>query len=300
MQPQLLGGALTAADRGWRVFPLRPGDKRPAVRDWQARATSDHARIRACWGTVPYNVGIACGSSGLVVLDLDVPKEATAAAGWTGELIRTGTDVLAAVAARAGHPYPCATYSVVTRSGGTHLYFAAPAGEPLRNTASRLGPLVDTRAAGGYVVAAGSVVDGQRYRVRTDWPVADLPGWIATALRPREDYAESAPHGSMHDIRHRSNYATAALRAEVDHVLKAEPGTRNHTLNAAAYSLGQLVGAGMLPGELTAAALTRAARTAGLRDSEIRATVRSGLTAGEQRPAHPARDRAHLTRRRPA
>ena len=284
-EQQLLAAALAAADRGWHVFPLRPDDRRPAVRDWQARATTDHARIRACWATTPYNVGIACGPSGLVVIDLDVPKEGTRRPdGWTGELIRTGTDVLDAVAARAREPFPSATYSVVTRSGGTHLYFAAPAGEPLRNTAGRIGWLVDTRADGGYVVAVGFVVDGQRYRVRSNWPVDDLPAWIATALRPRDAQNPAAGPTTISDIRRHSAYATAALRAEVEHVLTAEPGTRNHTLNAAAYSLGQLVGAGLLPGELTAAALTRAARTAGLREHEVHATVRSGLTAGEKRP----------------
>ena len=285
LQQQLLGAALTAADRGWHVFPLRPGGKRPAVRDWQARATSDQARIRACWASAPYNVGIACGPSRLVVLDLDVPKEGSCPpAGWTGELIRNGQDVLAAVALRMGEKFPSATYSVTTRSGGTHLYFAAPAGEPLRNTAGRIGWLVDTRADGGYVVAAGSIVDDQRYRVRTDWEVADLPDWIAAAARAPEMSSVHAGPTSIADIRHQSNYATAALRAEVEHVLKAEPGSRNHTLNAAAYSLGQLVGAGMLPDEMTAAALARAARAAGLEDREIRATVRSGLTAGARRP----------------
>lgn len=281
----LLGAALSAADRGWRVFPLRPDDKRPAIRDWQPRATCDHARITACWARTPYNVGIACGPSGLVVLDLDVPKEeGRRPAGWTGELTRTGTDTLAAVAEKICEPFPCASYSVVTGSGGTHLYFSAPAGEPLRNTAGRIGWLVDTRADGGYVVAAGSVVDGRSYRVRTNGEVDDLPGWVTTVLRPREELALTTRPVSIADIRHVSNYAAAALRSEVEHVLKAEAGTRNHTLNAASYALGQLVGAGLLPGELTAAALTRAARATGLRDHEIRSTVRSGLTAGEKRP----------------
>ena len=35
--------ALDAASRGWHVFPVIPGDKRPAVRDWEARATTDRA-----------------------------------------------------------------------------------------------------------------------------------------------------------------------------------------------------------------------------------------------------------------
>lgn len=54
--------------------PLIPGDKRPAVTDWETRATTDRERITLCWTHAPYNVGIATGPSRLVVVDLDVPK----------------------------------------------------------------------------------------------------------------------------------------------------------------------------------------------------------------------------------
>lgn len=287
LRRELLDAALSAADRGWQVFPLRPGNKCPAIRDWQERATADQARIRSWWSGGAWNVGIACGQSGLVVVDLDVPKQGgVPRAGGTGELLRNGEDVLGALADRLGESFPTATYSVVTGSGGAHLYFAAPAGERLRNSAGKIGWLIDTRADGGYVVGSGSVVDGQRYRVRTSRAVAELPRWLATAMRPPESSISLPARASLADIRHASAYAAAALRAEVERVTAAEPGTRNDTLNAASYSLGQLVGAGVLPGELTVAALTRAARTSGLNDDEIRATVRSGLTAGVKRPRH--------------
>src|SRR4051794_35306765 len=52
----LLRVALTVADRGWHVFPLRPDDKRPAVHRWEARATTDADRIRRCWASGPYGV----------------------------------------------------------------------------------------------------------------------------------------------------------------------------------------------------------------------------------------------------
>jgi hypothetical protein len=42
---ELLAAALDHAACGWSVFPLRPGDKRPAVRDWETRATTDPDRI---------------------------------------------------------------------------------------------------------------------------------------------------------------------------------------------------------------------------------------------------------------
>ena len=72
----LLSAALDYAARGWHVFPLRPGQKRPALQsDWEGRATTDPDRIRGCWEHDDYNIGIACGPSGLVVVDLDTPKE---------------------------------------------------------------------------------------------------------------------------------------------------------------------------------------------------------------------------------
>ena len=40
-----------------------------------------------------------------------------------------------------------------------HLYFQAPHGAAIRNSAGKLAPGVDVRAAGGYVIAAGSVLE---------------------------------------------------------------------------------------------------------------------------------------------
>jgi hypothetical protein len=87
---RLLTAALAAAAQGFHVFPLRPGTKRPALhgekscprtgpcrdghRGWEQRATTDLGRIRQCWSAAPFNIGIATGPSGLVVVDLDTPK----------------------------------------------------------------------------------------------------------------------------------------------------------------------------------------------------------------------------------
>jgi hypothetical protein len=186
----MIQAALTAAGRGWHVFPLRPNSKRPAFPDhderhcarldprcrightgWEPRATTDRERITRAWAGCPYNVGIACGPSRLVVVDLDTPKPVDAPPReWDRPDIRTGADVLAALCGEAGQPYPAATYTVSTPSGGTHLYFTAPPNAELRNTAGALGWLVDTRAGGGYVVGAASAVDGRAYRVTRDMP----------------------------------------------------------------------------------------------------------------------------------
>jgi hypothetical protein len=270
------------------VFPLRPGDKRPAVRDWEHRATIDAERITRCWLAGPYNVGIACGPSGLVVVDLDAPKpDAVRPRVWDVPGVIDGEDVLAVLAERADQPFPVDTFTVGTVNGGRHLYFAAPAGPALRNTAGRLGWLIDTRAHGGYVVGPGSVVDGRPYAVLLDVPLALLPDWLAEPLDDRADTPPETDHAlrdAVDRVGRRSAYAARALRGEVERVLAAQPGTRNQTLNTAAFALGQLVAAGLLPEDLAAEALMQAGRTVGLSSRECATTVRSGMTSGARTP----------------
>jgi hypothetical protein len=72
---RLLRSALQAAARGWHVFPLAPGAKVPALPgDWRDLATTDPDRIRSWWTNRPYNIGVSCGPSRLVVIDLDLPR----------------------------------------------------------------------------------------------------------------------------------------------------------------------------------------------------------------------------------
>lgn len=82
-------------------------------------------------------------------------------------------------------------------------------------------------------------------------------------------------------------YATAALREETRRVATAEPGTRNDTLNRAAFSLGQLISTDLLPQATVISALADATDRAGLPGGEARRTIRSGMTAGMRRPRQP-------------
>jgi hypothetical protein len=284
----LRDAALGHAGRGWRVFPLRPADKRPAIRNWETRATADPDRIARAWGAGPFGIGIACGPSGLVVIDLDQPKPGDVPPLEYGQPggVRHGGDVLALLCEANDQPPPTDTYTVRTGTGGMHLYFTAPTDLALRNTAGRLGWLIDTRAAGGYVVAASSTVAGHSYQVLLDTDPAPLPGWLAARLAdppPTPDnHVTPAPVGS------RTAYAAAALRGELDRVLNAGEGTRNHTLNAAAFSLGQLVAVGLLSRPLAEAVLTLAGQAIGLGARECAATIRSGLDSGKRSPRRPA------------
>ena len=290
-EPGPLWSALAAADAGWHVFPCAPGSKRPALPDnWQDLATTDSGRIRAWWARRPYNVGIACGRSGLVVIDLDVARDGPDGRdgrdGFRGlDGPASGADALERLCLAHGQRYPAGTYTVDTPSGGSHLYFTAPQ-TPVRNSAGRLGPLIDVRADGGYVVGDGSVIDGRRYAARGDFlPLAlPLPAWLARLLREEPALPDFTRPLPALDREQGRAYALAAFREETRRVAEAPVGTRNHTLNRAAFSLGQLVAAGLIPPLPVMTGLAGAAARAGLPADEARRTIRSGMAAGARKP----------------
>jgi Bifunctional DNA primase/polymerase, N-terminal len=258
-----LDAAVSAARRGWSVFPCRPGDKRPAVPSWEQRACSDPERVAQHWPDGA-NVGIACGPSRLVVLDLDTHGELPDE--WQAEPgINDGRDVLAALTEWAGQPWP-ATYTVRTPSGGWHLYFTAPAGLEIRNSASLLGPQVDVRGGGGYVVGAGSAVGGRPYEVLDDQPPVPLPGWIA-AMLTRQPAPPRSPGPRRGDL-------PARLAGLVHTVETAPQGQRNDALFWAACRAAEIDGAGR---DESCAALLDAALTAGLPEREARKTIASAM-----------------------
>ncbi|MEY9946255.1 bifunctional DNA primase/polymerase [Kitasatospora sp. GAS1066B] len=280
----LLQAALGAIDRGWHVFPLVPGEKRPAVTSWEARATTDRRRAAQWWTAGRYNVGVAAGPSRLVVIDLDVPKHSQdrpPAGTPTG--VADGRDALAQLAEQAGQLFPDETYTVRTRRG-LHLYFAAPAGVELRNTASALGWKVDTRASGGYVVGAGSTVDGSHYVVLRGEEPAPLPDWIRKLLLPAPLPPQTHVTTKLTANDRHNAYLRAAEKGELERVASARPGQRNRALYLAAVALGQLVAGGELSATEVAERLIAAALAKGLAEREARATVASGFRAGARRP----------------
>jgi hypothetical protein len=79
-------------------------------------------------------------------------------------------------------------------------------------------------------------------------------------------------------------YGRAALDAEVQRVTAAANGTRNHTLNRAAFALGQLVAGGEIEELVVVRELTAAADQVGLGRTETERTIHSGLSAGKADP----------------
>ncbi|MGW3955164.1 bifunctional DNA primase/polymerase [Streptomyces sp. NPDC004752] len=280
----LLSAALDAAEHGWHVFPLRPDTKRPALhgeaacprtgpctgghRKWEQRATTAPDRIRAAWSRAPYNVGIATGPSGLLVIDLDTPEHKGSSDA------PDGAATFGALCERAGHAVP-ATYRTRTASGGQHLYFTAPDGIRLSNTAGTVADSVDTRAWGGYVVAAGSITPAGPYEALSGPETASLPAWLQCILQPAPKPSQ-APSTAIPGQSRR--YADVALASETRNVATAQVGGREAALFRAARALGRFVAWGDLPRHVVEQALQAGGEAAGLSASECRSTIRSALS----------------------
>jgi hypothetical protein len=192
------------AERGYPVFPTAPS-KRPLVAHGHYDATLDRAQIGAWWDRwSDAGVAIRTGAaSGLLVLDVD------------GD---AGHDALYHLERKHG-ALP-RTASVRTPRGGAHLYFKHPGGT-VGCSASRLGPGLDVRGDGGYVIAPpSSGANGRRYEPDEQAPTAPIPTWLEALLR------RAAP-----DIRRR--------REPVDTWLRIVRGVAEGERNAA---LTRLVG----------------------------------------------------------
>ncbi|MET8481303.1 hypothetical protein ABZV68_29610 [Streptomyces clavifer] len=82
-------------------------------------------------------------------------------------------------------------------------------------------------------------------------------------------------------------YTRKALQAECDAIASAPNGDQNNIINAAAFSVGTLVGAGALSESDARGDLIAAAHAGGHPDGRARATIESGLAAGMSQPRHP-------------
>lgn len=175
--------AVRLAEQGFRVFPLVPLGKTPAVEHPFQVATSDPARADRMWAPVlgapdERNVGLATGD-GLLVVDVDM---------------KPGQDGARSLFALDMQGLVPETRTVRTPSGGLHLYYQVPAGCRVANSVSKLAPNVDVRAENGYVVAPGSVTEKGVYVLEHDLPIADAPvELIERCGRARERAADVTP-----------------------------------------------------------------------------------------------------------
>jgi hypothetical protein len=143
-------------------------------------ATVNFSQIRRWWMRWPMaNVaGAMGGAMQLVALDFD-PKNG-------GDL--SLNDLLEA----HGDAW-LETLTFKTGSGGFHFIFQYPASQVLRNSAGEVGPGVDTRGEGGYIVLPPSIhASGNLYQVLRAVPVIPAPEWLLDVFRKKEDAARTA------------------------------------------------------------------------------------------------------------
>jgi len=265
----MLEAALWYAERGLAVFPCAPNTKVPfAGTSGLKEATTNEGQIKAWWEKSPEaNVAIATGSrSGIYVIDVDAPS----------------SEIM---------PRLPETWIARTRSGGWHYVYALPDGglpNTAKNNANALGPDVDTRGDGGYILVWPSVVEGKPYAWINDIDPTPLPSWIVEKLTPRQ--TAMVVHRNAYRLT-ASSWATRAVDEEVTTLRAVQKGGRNHALARAAFKLGQICGAGHLSFGVAHDELAAVAHAWGEGVSKSIKTIKRCMKAGALRPRSPAENR---------
>jgi len=163
-----LNAALSYAGRGWHVFPVHPPpNKRPLCEHGFKDATTDHATIVSWWTQWPSaQVGVACGASGLVSVDLD-EKPAEWISG-TASLIGVGVD-----------PSDCNLLMGTPRHGGRQLIYGAD--DVLIRRQLGVRPGIDLLGDGGYTIMPSPASPGREWLTGDPLDPDDLepaPLWL--------------------------------------------------------------------------------------------------------------------------
>src|SRR5262245_6883751 len=260
-------------------YPCSQRDQKPMTEHGFYDATTDEAQIRAWWAKWPNAmIGAPTGpASGMWVLDTDLDPSEN----------KDGEAELTKLVARYGSLSK--TLTSTTPRGGRHRFFTWPINVDIRCTTGVIAKGIDVRAKGGYAILPPSrTATGAIYA----WDKDDdtdktvyAPDWLIEIVR-----------FETKTQRRSKAWATAALDAECARVAAAQPGTRNSTLNEAAFNLFQIVAGGGLDEKEVRDRLLRAAGDCGLiaDDGALAAwrTIESAYEAGilqpRTRPGGPA------------
>lgn len=203
----LLESAIALAARGFHVFPLREGGKLPAIKEYPTRATRDPATIYEWWGEWPNaNIGIST-THNLLVVDVDTKEWAK------GNETVLGLEL-------EGYALPD-TYVQHTPTGGRHFVYSVDA--PVKQGTDVLGPGVDVRSKGGFIVGAGSVVVPGTYGGEGE-TIAPAPQWLIDRCGRAPERTEPAPPPENID---QDRAVERARHYLVHECPTALPGTRN-------------------------------------------------------------------------
>ena len=176
---RVLDAALRCINDGISVFPAIVDSKLPATEHGFKDATTDEPQVRAWFGNGRrHNLAAATGA-GRLVLDVDAKRGVD------------GFASLARLEAEVGNLDNTRTAS--TPSGGQHRWFTVE--QELPSSAGLLGPGLDVRCDGGYVLLPPSVIDGAPYTWEDDGPMRPLPDAVVQRLLEKR-----ANSGSLHEF----------------------------------------------------------------------------------------------------
>jgi hypothetical protein len=193
---ELLDSALRFAHGGTPVLAVKPRSKEPATVHGVLDATVDPDRIRSWWERWPdANIGVACGTPGPHVLDVDDP----AAYRQLDAGVRAQIDEAPTVATARGHQF----------------YFAG------NTTTTIVLPFGELRGRGSYVVAPPSVHPTGKVYVwiaEPHGPLPAIPGFLAAGKKTigagaAPEVESIPPKGGMHE--HLADLAVRLVRAGV-------------------------------------------------------------------------------------
>jgi P4 family phage/plasmid primase-like protien len=295
---------------GFNLVPLGD-DKRPVITgisstggplrfrwdEWQSTKQNDklwtEIKKPPYWTDVN-GLGAVCGpvSGDLVCIDFDATPE----------------DSVETFLQHAELPADYA-WTVSTPGSGFHVWIRCPGLEiekgKLNRPDSSGNGHIELRYTGHYAALPPSIhpsggVYAWSFAAPSDLPalvVADrlLLSYGAVTVQEDAKTAQEAPQGvnghngalpfnGGHSGSVAPAYALKALEEEIAKVRSAVNGTRNDTANSSGFSLGQLIGAGLLDEYEVERELVTVAVQNGLAEGEAEAAVRSGISAGKKKP----------------
>lgn len=256
---------------GWRVAPASRVSKASCIKNAADLATTDLNQIARWTAEFPgCNWRVYMSWSGVFALDCDVPPGHA----------HNGVAGLADLVAKYGPLPPRPMF----RSGGGGLgLFFAHTDERIIGEGGHPAPGIDPRRGRQSQTIPPSIHirTRQPYRWLTPpWEVnpPKAPAWLLKLLEPKPEPEYHRPVIDTTDAARSRLYRAAA------DITLAAPGTRNAVLNAKAYSIGRLIGGGLLGEQEAVEALYGAARSIGLDHLETKATIQSGIMSGLRKP----------------
>ena len=243
--------ALKLARRGTPVFPCDPQTKRPLTKNGFKDATADPDQVHLWWTEHPYAlIGVPAGAK-FVVIDVDLQH--ADALQWLEDN-------------RHGLPL---TRMHSTRSGGKHYLFAP--NDKVKCSAGKLGPRIDTRGHGGYIIWWPAYGLG----VLHGGVLAPVPEWIVEALNPKPK-----PIVTRSASTRSSAASSGSIRGALRVLAEAREGERNQALFWVSCRMGEAIRAGTITENEALILLTSVGRQTGLLDREILRTAKSGIQEG--------------------